>query len=198
MEKVNILDPRALVLAGSALEAGGVVMHPTETCYGLAVDIFNQEALEKLYRIKGRDAKKPISILVDSFGMAQEFGLFSEKALELAQRYWPGPLSIVVPRKKSLPEFLNPEEDFVSIRFSADAFSTDMVEELGRPVTTTSANLSGQEPLYIADVSSFGALKSEVALLVDGGEISKNSPSTVVKVDGDMIEVLRQGDILIN
>ncbi|MFH1533941.1 MAG: L-threonylcarbamoyladenylate synthase [Nitrospirota bacterium] len=189
MEKIKITDKKAISRAVDVLRSGGVVMHPTETCYGLAVDVFNEAALEKLYRLKGRDADKPLSILVDGFDMAQEYGVFSEKANELAQKYWPGALSIVVPRKKSLPEFLNKGHEGVSIRYSSDDFSAKMVSEFGSPITTTSANKSGGEPLYNADDLE------GVDLIVDGGEILKNKPSTVVKVVGDNVQVLRQGDI---
>lgn len=189
MEKIKITDKEAISRVVEVLRNGGVVMHPTETCYGLAVDIFNERALEKLYELKGRDADKPLSILVDGFGMAQEYGLFSEKANELAQRYWPGALSIVVPRKRDLPEFLNKGFDFVSIRHSSDSFSSEMVHEFGGPITTTSANRSGGEPLYVAE-----GLEG-VDLVIDGGDISINKPSTIVKVDGENIQILRQGEI---
>ncbi len=196
MKIVRIDDENVVELAKAILQEGWVVMHPTETCYGFAVDIFNEQALTKLFKLKGRDFNKPVSILVDGFGMAQDFGLFSEKAQQLAAQYWPGPLSIVVPRKKSLPEFLNPGEDFISIRYSSDSFSEAMVSALGKPVTTTSANVTGEQPLYLPDVSVFGENAEEIELVVDGGEISMNKPSTVVKVDGDLVEVLRQGDVL--
>lgn len=189
MEKININAEDAVFRAVEVLRGGGVVMHPTETCYGLAVDIFNEKALEKLYRLKGRDADKPLSILVDGFGMAREYGVFSEKANELARKYWPGALSILVSRKKSLPGFLNRGHDFVSIRHSSDIFSTEMAHEFGGPITTTSANKSGGEPLYDAEGLD------GVDLVIDGGEILKNQPSTIVKVVGDNVQVLRQGGI---
>ncbi len=189
MEKININDRNAVSRALEVLRSGGIVMHPTETCYGLAVDVRNEEALRKLYRLKGRDANKPLSVLVDGFEMAREYGVFSEKASELARKYWPGPLSIVVPRGKVLPEFFNKGEGSVAIRYSSDEFGTRMVREFGGSVTTTSANRSGGEPLYSAEDLE------GVDLIVDGGEILKNKPSTVVEVEGDNIQVLRQGDI---
>jgi len=182
----------SLGLAVQTLKSGGLVMHPTETCYGLAVDVFNEVALKKLYKAKGRNFDKPVSILVDGLGMAQEYGIFSEKALELAHQFWPGPLSIIVPRKKTLPLFLNPGEEFVSIRWSANSFCEDLVYEFGGPITTTSANLAGEAPLY--EPVKFS---SYIDLVVDGGALSQNQPSTIVKVDGDRVEVLRQGDLLI-
>ncbi|PIR55348.1 threonylcarbamoyl-AMP synthase [Candidatus Peregrinibacteria bacterium CG10_big_fil_rev_8_21_14_0_10_36_19] len=188
----NVNDSETLLKAVEVLKNGGVVMHPTETCYGLAVDILNESALKKMYNIKGRDFNKPVSILVDGFGMAEEYGIFSDKALQLAHKFWPGPLSIVVPRKRSLPNFLNPGEDFVSIRWSGNSFCEDLVFRFGGPITTTSANVAGEDPLYEAIKFSDG-----IDLVVDGGVLSQNQPSTIVKVDGDRVEVLRQGGLLI-
>lgn len=198
MQKNNIKDPKVVLRVVKVLREGGIVMHPTETCYGFAVDIFNEEALKKLYILKGRDAGKPLSILVDGVKMAEKFGDFSEKAKKLARKYWPGALSIVVPRRKDLPEFFNKGEKFVSIRFSSDDFCLSMVKKFVGPLTTTSANVSGMPPLYEADLSQFGSdIVGNIDFVVDGGAILRRSPSTVVKVDGDKVEILRQGDLFL-
>lgn len=192
-EKVFINDVEAISRTFNVLKNGGLVMHPTETCYGFAVDIFNKEALDKLYEVKGREENKPLSILVDSFEMANEYGVFSEKATKLAKKYWPGPLSIIVKRKKSLPDFLNKGQEGISIRFSSDNFCTEVVRKLGVPITTTSANVSGFEPLYEVNLDQFKEKANLIDLVVDGGKIQNNKPSTVVKVDGEKILILRQG-----
>ncbi|MBD3360572.1 threonylcarbamoyl-AMP synthase [Candidatus Peregrinibacteria bacterium] len=197
MNKVNIEGLDALEKAIETLKTGGIVMHPTETCYGFAADIFNEKALKKLYELKGREFNKPVSILVSSFGMANEYGVFSEKAFEIANKYWPGPLSIVVPRTRNLPDHFNPGEKFVSIRFSSNDFCIGMIEEFGRPVTTTSANIAGNEPLYEVDLSQFGKMSDEINLVVNGGEINSVESSTIVKISGDDVEVLRQGEICV-
>ncbi|MEK7672584.1 MAG: L-threonylcarbamoyladenylate synthase [Patescibacteria group bacterium] len=191
---LKLNDKEILLQTSRVLGNGGVVMHPTETCYGLAVDIFNKGAFEKLYEVKGRDEKKPVSILVSSLEMAQRYGEFNDKALELAKKYWPGALSIVVPRSSELPDFVNPGEEFVSIRWSSLEFCQKVVENLGRPITTTSANRSGQPQLY--DVTDLAGLEG-VDLVVDGGMIPEVKPSTIVKVDGDEVTVLRQGEIVV-
>ena len=193
MKTISISDKNLYNVVNKVLWDGGVVMHPTETCYGLAADIFNRSALEKVYALKEMSFEKPVSILVDGLGMAQEFGLFSDKAFDLANEYWPGPLSILVPRSKELPDFLNEGNDFVSMRYSSMDFCMNMVKEFGRPVTTTSANKTTEPQLYVPDASS---LKG-VDLLVDGGEINNNKPSTIVKVDGDDLLILRQGDLIL-
>jgi len=195
IKTVRVSDISAVLKACAVLEAGGVVMHPTETCYGFAVDVMNKSALEKLYKIKGRDGYKPFSILVNGFEMAEQYGIFSDKARLLANEFWPGALSIVVPRTNKLPVWLNAGEDYVSLRSSSDKFCNEMISKFGRVVTTTSANLSGELPLYIPDISVFGDLGGLIDLLVDGGELMVNNPSTVAKVVGDRVGVLRQGDI---
>lgn len=131
-------------------------------------------------------------------------GFFGDRALGLASRFWPGALSIVVPRREKLPKFLNVGEKFVSMRVSSDKFSTDLVKALGRPIVTTSANLAGESVMYEVDMAKFdapvlggGNLKDLIDFVVDGGKIPLNKPSTVVKIEGDRVTVLRQGEIFI-
>jgi L-threonylcarbamoyladenylate synthase len=187
MKKVKLQQEGVIAEAVAVLRAGGVVMHPTETCYGFAVDVGNVGAMKKLYKLKGRDAGKPVSILVANLEMAKKYGEFSAKALELAEKYWPGPLTIVVPSG----------DKFVGIRCPNHEFSRELVKAFGGPITTTSANLSGESPLYKAETESFGELAGEVDLVIDGGGIPLNKPSTVVKVVGDEVEVLRQGEVAV-
>lgn len=194
----NSLKP-TLVKAVLTLKSGGIVMHPTETCYGFAVDVFNESTLKKLYRLKGRDFDKPVSILVSDFEIAKKYGEFSNKALEIAKKYWPGPLSLVLPRKASLPAFLNSGTSGISIRVSDNEFCLGLIREFGGPVSTTSANIAGKKPLYEAGseavLAHFGELAEEIDLIVDGGELKEEKPSTVVRVFGDKLEVLRQGSV---
>ena len=184
---LKITDKQVIEKAVQVLKNGGVVMHPTETCYGFAVDVKNPAAMAKLYKLKGRDAKKPVSILVADLKMAKKHGEFSKKTLELAEKYWPGPLTIVVPRGK----------EFVGMRCADHQFSRELVRTFGSPITTTSANLAGEEPLYKPEVGVFGDLAKEIDLVVDGGEIPFNKPSTIVKVVGEKVELIRQGDLVV-
>ncbi|MBI2634624.1 threonylcarbamoyl-AMP synthase [Candidatus Peregrinibacteria bacterium] len=191
MEKVLLADENSVRKAVMTLDEGGIVMHPTETCYGLAADIFNKEALSKLYYVKDMKADKPLSILVDSPEMALEYGTFSKKALALAKKYWPGALSIVVPRTESLPKWFNPGNNFVSMRVSGLEFCREMVKHFGGPITTTSANKAGEPEMYQPETMA------GIDLIVDGGLLAVNKPSTIVMVDGDKLEVLRQGEVVV-
>lgn len=193
-------DPGVYEACARVLRAGGVVLHPTETCYGLAVDVFNEEALVKLYALKGMGRDKPVSVLVNDLAMAKRFGDFPVRAEKLALMYWPGPLSLVVKRRRfeegGLPEFVNVAEAFVSLRCSDVEFCSRMVGEFGGPVSTTSANYTGEPQAYEVEDLSQEFLEG-VDLIVDGGRLEENAPSTILRVDGERIEVLRQGGLFI-
>lgn len=175
------------------LHLGHVVAHPTETCYGLAVDIFQKSAVQRLYNLKEMPFDKPVSVLVRDLEEAERYGEFSEKAKELARRYWPGPLTIIVPRKSTLPVWINPGMESVGFRVSPSKKARLLVEGFGGPLTTTSANKSGLEQAYkVQDFLDQGLLPDFV---LDGGQLGKNPPSTIVKVDGAEVTLVRQGSL---
>jgi L-threonylcarbamoyladenylate synthase len=181
--------------AADCLREGKIVLHPTETCYGLAVDPTNEEGLKSLYEMKKMNSDKPLSIMVDSVDMADRFGLFSDSAKAIVEQFWPGPVSIMVMKRKGgLPEFFNPGQKFVSVRYSSNPFSREMVKALGKPIVTTSANLSGKIQCYSAtDVKKqFGVRRyGKIGLVVDAGKIDENPPSTIVKIVGDTTVFVR-------
>ena len=185
-----------LFKAVKALHAGEVVAHPTETCYGLAADIFSRLAIQHLYRLKGMPLEKPVSILVRDLEEAKSYGVFSEKAEELAKAYWPGPLTIVVPRRGLLPLWVNFGHDMVGFRVSSNKKACQLVEAFGGPLTTTSANRSGLPQAYKVDDFLDQGLVPECIL--NGGQIGKVLPSTIVKVVGEGVEVIREGSVKID
>lgn len=181
--------------AVAALKEGKIVLHPTETCYGLAVDPTNKGALQALYEMKKMPKDKPLSIMVSSVDMADLYGLFSDYAKTIVEQFWPGPVSIMVMKRKgSLPEFFNPEQKYVSIRYSSDPVSVAMVEKFGRPIVTTSANLSDKSESYsVTDLKKqFGTRRfAQLGFVVDAGKIPENPPSTIVKIVGDTTVFVR-------
>lgn len=187
------MDTSQIQEAVKVLMAAGVVAHPTETCYGLAADIFQKGAIERLYDLKQMPFDKPVSILVRSLQEAEDYGDFSEKARELAMEYWPGPLTIIVPRKAMLPHWINPGMDSVGFRVSPTKKAHQLVEAFGSPLTTTSANVSGQPQAY--KVQDFLDQKLAPDFVLDGGQLSKTLPSTIVKVVGNEVELIRQGPV---
>lgn len=175
------------------LRVGKVVAHATETCYGLAVDIFSPAALTRLYDMKKMDLDKPVSILCSSLEEAKKYGEFSDLARGLAEKYWPGPLTIVVPRMAALPLWINPGVATIGTRVSSNEVTRQLVEGFGGPITTTSANIHGLPQAYSVD--EFAELKPD--FILDSGRIPPISPSTIVEVIGDSLKIIRQGDLKI-
>lgn len=190
---------KSIEQAVKILKTGGVIVHATETCYGFACDIFNKRALIRLYKIKQMDFDKPISILVDSLEMATKFGIFNKKALKLAKKHWPGPLTIIVKRKKTLPVFLNPNSKTIGIRIPGHKLSLELAQKFKSPLTTTSANISSLPSPYSVSAikKQFKGQKFQPDFILNSGKLYKNPPSTIVDCSGKNLKILRQGRIVI-
>ena len=176
--------------AVSVLKSDGVIIHPTDTCYGLACSIFSEKGLEHLYDLKHMPREKPISILVSSIEQAKEYGEWNDLAETLANAYWPGPLTIVLKRTEKLPVFINPSIDSVGIRFPDHEVTHALIEQLGHPITTTSANISGEPEPYLIE-----SLKITPDFLIDGSALRYQKASTVVDISKGEIHILRRGPI---
>lgn len=189
-------------LAKDALTAGGVIVYPTETSYGLGCGATNKQAVEKLYKLKHQPANKPSILVVASLAMAEEYGVFSETARQLANKYWPGPLTLVVPVKPDntlVPCLINQANQTVGLRWSSYKLVEDLSRAINQPMVSTSANISGQADTYsLAEVElQFKNNLDQISPMIDGGILPGIKPSTVVEVIGDEIKVLRQGELFI-
>lgn len=183
----------------TALKNGGVVLHPTETCYGLTADIFSEKAVVHIYELKKMSESKPVSIMVPSLDEAMKYGVFGEKALELAQKYWPGPLTIIIPRTELLPFYINRGVATVGIRCPDHASTQQLLQNFGGPLITTSANRTTEPQAYC--VEDFMKDRAETELpdaIIDEGRIPEIAPSTIVEVVGDEVKIVRKGPIVIS
>ena len=194
MDAGGVSDPE-FDKAASLLRAGGVVAYPTETYYGLGVDPFSEPALARLFQVKKRPRVKPVLVLVSDREqidlLAREI---SATALLLMDRFWPGPLTLVMPARPDLSPLLTGGTGTVGIRLSSDPLATVLLRTFGAPLTATSANRSGQVPAVTAGEvrASFG---SEVDLILDGGRTPGKLGSTLVGVSGSKISCIREGHI---
>lgn len=188
------VDPDVIEQAAEMLRGGGIVAHPTDTCYGLAVDIFNEEALGRLYERKGMEREKPVSVLVRSLQEAEQYGVFSPLALRLAKEFWPGPLTLVVPRTNAVPTFFSPGHSDIGLRVIAEPITVALLNAFGGPVTTTSANAHGEpSPYSVLEIS----MKPD--LVLDAGELRRSEqPSTVIRIEQDHATVIRQGNLFLD
>lgn len=182
--------------AALVLAAGGVVLYPTDTLYGLGVAHDNPDALARLRTLKARDPKKPISLIVHSHDALHEYAVLSEGARVLAERHLPGALTLVLPARSHVPQ------DFimyggVGLRIPDDSFTALLSQKLGKPYTATSANISGlpthEDPMSI--VIAFGPRTELIDLVIDGGPRAGGVGSTVVRYTDEAPQILREGRI---
>lgn len=179
----------------AALQRGEVIVLPTETLYGLGADALDSAAVQKVYQLKGRDAANPIPVLVADRAMLDTLVTeVSPLAERLIAEFWPGPLTLVLPARKELPTPLVNTAGGVGVRSSSQPIAAKLVKTLGRPMTATSANPSGQPPARtVEQAKSYFA--GQIEIFVDGGELTSHTGSTVADITGGRIRIIRQGDI---
>jgi L-threonylcarbamoyladenylate synthase len=178
-----------------ALKRGHVIVFPTETLYGLGADALNEAAVERVFQLKGRDSGNPIPVLVTNQEMlAALVAKVPTTAQKLIDKYWPGPLTLVLPGRKNIPKYLCNSSGGVGVRISSQPIATLLINGLGRPLTATSANPSGKEPARtLQEAENYFA--NQVDVFVNGGALTSKSGSTVVEVMEDGIKIIREGEI---
>lgn len=182
-----------------ALTKGGLVLMPTETVYTFAVDATRESLIKKVYELKGRDFNKPLHVVVDSLKTAKQYVAVNGAARKLAERFLPGPLTLVLPKKEnSLPDILTSGLPSLGIRIPNLSICLEVAKMYGRPYTTTSANISGgPNPYSVEEV--LGQLSDEkkkiIDLVVDTGSLPNLLPSTLVDLTTKPFQILREGPI---
>lgn len=184
-------QPRHIARVVEILRNGGVIAYPTDTTYGIGCSILNRKALERIYQIKRRERDKPLSFICADLSEISMYARVSNVAFKEMKRVLPGPYTFILEASRTVPELLLTRQKTVGVRIPDNAICHAIVRGLGHPVVTTSANLSGEEPLgdpcRLHDL--FG---KQLDLVVDGGPLSADV-SSVVSLVGDMPKVLRYG-----
>jgi len=184
----------------AVLKNGGLVIYPTETCYGVGGDVTNQAAVKKILEFKGQRGGKPISIAVAGKEMAKKYVEINDAADNLYQQFLPGPLTIVSKSKGKVIKFLEAGRGTLGIRIPDYSLVLEIIRRFGRPITSTSANTSSKKtPYCLNDILKYTTKKrlGLVDLFLDAGRLSYNPPSTVVDTTLNEPKVLRQGEIKI-
>ncbi len=188
-------DPRLLARAALVVSNGGVVAYPTDTLYGLGVDPRLQAAMDALFDIKGRSAGQPIPLVAASIDQVERsIGPLPPIGRVLADRFWPGPLTLIISTSEVLASALHSVNGRVAVRVPAHRVARSLPGLLGHPLTSTSANRSG-EPAPAAADDVFAALGGSVDLLLDGGAAPGGPPSTIVDVTGPDAVLIRAGAV---
>lgn len=192
-EILSTKEPRALELAVEMIHQGEMVAFPTDTVYGLGTSAFNPQGIEQLYVVKEREEGKAIAVLLSSASeLIKITATMNETAHRLAEHFWPGPLTLVVPRHPDLPDNLSPLPT-IGVRMPDHPLALALMARSG-PLAVTSANLSGAENTTTAQ-EVFAQLSGRIPLILDGGRTPGGSPSTVVDCTSEQLVILRQGPI---
>lgn len=187
--------PELFSQAVEALKRGDVIVFPTETLYGLGADALNPAAVEQVFLLKGRDPKNPIPIIIADQAMLRRVATEVPPLAErLIKRFWPGPLTLILPGRKELPKPLLSADRGIGVRISSHPLATQLAQVLNRPLTATSANPSGREPARtVREATSY--FSDKVGVFLDGGTLASKRGSTVIDVRGSLITILREGEI---
>ena len=188
-------EDRPLVLAAEVLQAGGVIVYPTDTLYGIGADALNPSAVNRVHVAKQRRDRKPLLVLVpDIDSVASLCGEIPPAARAMMEAFWPGPLTLVLPASQRVPEEVTQKTGTVGIRVPSSSLCIRLLHLTGRPIVSTSANISGGVPLRSMDEIE-GALRPYVDLLIDAGTLRESAPSTVVNATGKVPRLIREGAI---
>jgi len=177
-----------------------IILYPTETLYALGVNALSEEAVLGVCSLKGRDASKPASWLVRSMEDVQKYAQVGEVTAGIAERFLPGPLTLILKAKDTVPEFRRGIDDEVSFRISSDPLAqkliVDYMEEHGAPLTCTSANISGAPTLPTPGeiLQQFGPKAKDVTDIIDDGP-RKSLATTIIRIVDDEVTVVREGSI---
>lgn len=184
----------ALAQAGALIRAGHLVAFPTETVYGLGADALNAAAVAKIFAAKGRPADNPLIAHICSLPMGERLAEFTPLARLLAERYWPGPLTMVMPRRSIVPDVVTAGLGTVAVRWPSHHVAAALIAASGTPIAAPSANTSGRpSPTRAGHVAE--DMSGKIPLILDGGAVDIGLESTVVDVRGQYPVLLRPGKI---
>jgi len=173
------------------LKSGGVLVYPTDTIYGLGCDIFNKSAVEKIYKLKGRDRKKPLSIICSDIKEAAKYAIIQDYAYRLMKKTLPGPYTFVLKARSEIPKTFLPKNRTVGIRIPKNRICLEIAKKLENPIITTSLNISGQKVMTSPNELS-KELANKIDIIIDVGELPKQ-PSSIIDLSEDRPEILREG-----
>ncbi|QDI89258.1 threonylcarbamoyl-AMP synthase [Candidatus Nitrosopumilus sp. SW] len=189
--KVNC-DSEGIQKASQIIENGGIVVFPTDTVYGIGCNPYNKESAKKVYEIKSRDFSKPFPVLVYSKEIANQIAEFDEISKKLAEKFWPGQLTIILKLKDAkLKESLN-LTDKIALRVPNHKCTLQLLEKC-KYLVGTSANVSGQPSFFdpqecIKNVENYD-------VFVDGGTITSKGESTIIEIENEKIKIIREGSL---
>jgi L-threonylcarbamoyladenylate synthase len=191
--KIAKQSKQALDLAAKTINNGGVVVCPTDTVYGFLAAAENKRAVEKIFKLKQRPRSKPLPVFVCDFKMANELAEINEKQSKILNQKWPGKYTFILKFKTLNPNFkLFTKNGTIALRIPKYKFLNDLLKKINRPLAQTSVNISGQPPLTkIPGILEKFRATSEVALIINAGNLPKSKPSAIIDLTGKHLTRIR-------
>jgi L-threonylcarbamoyladenylate synthase len=179
--------------AAEIIKKGGVVIFPTETVYGIGADAFNDAAVKKIFRIKGRPENNPLTVHISKLSDVHKIAKkVPRKAIALMKKYWPGPLTVVLPKKKGVPDTVTAGRKSVGIRMPDHPVALSLIEQSGTLIAAPSANISGEKsPSSVKEIPD--RIKKGADAVLDAGESRIGIHSTVIDFTKSPARILRKG-----
>lgn len=192
----NKIDENELKNTIDVINNGGIVIFPTDTVYGIASNIDDEKAISNLFELKGRNDNKPICVLTSSVNKIEKVAYIKNKELELITKYMPGALTIILDKKEDISNRLTSNLQTIGVRIPNNEIALNILKYIEKPLATTSANLSGNQPATKLEelVDEFNG---KVDIIIDGGITDLKQSSTIIKVENNEIKVLREGTVKI-
>lgn len=193
IKKISAAD---IETAAASLEASDVLVYPTETCYGLGCLVTKPESVERIFEIKGRPQEKAFPIVFPNISVLQKYAVTDSEFFEpLTKKFWPGPLTLVLPATKLGSEIFASRPQTLAVRISSHPFLLELFSRLSVPLISTSANLAGCQPIETADAALRLFKNCGVGGIVDGGRLSASQASTILDLTSSPASIVREGSI---
>lgn len=192
------INQEELDILADIINKDGVIIFPTDTVYGIGCNCYNENAINKIFELKGRDYSKPINVLIDSVDKIDQLASsISDIERKLIDKYMPGDMTIILKKNTNVPDLLTANLDSVGVRIPNNRIALEILKKVDIPLGTTSANISGE-----AAMCDFNDVVKEfdgkVDAIINGGESEIGVASTIVRVDDNEIKILRQGNLKID
>ncbi len=191
--KINIADikNKEIDLIANYFKKGKVIAYPTDTIYGLGCAAADEQAIKRIYQIKQITAPRPYIILVSSLAMLKKYAYIKQKKIAYLNKVWPGPVTVVLKSRNNLPANILGPDKSIAARLPKNDFLIKIIKGLGKPIVSTSLNLSGQPNL--TDLNKIKAYfkDNKPDLAINAGSLPKRRPSKIIDLRGDLPETLR-------
>lgn len=197
--EINPKNPTEEIMAEAVkmIRWGGSVVFPTDTVYGLGVDALSERAVSRLFKIKKRPLNKPVPVMVKDIAMAQQLAFIDSKIERVLEQVWPGPVTVVLEKRGIIPSILTAGQAKIGLRIPNYRLTQELIEQFNKPITCTSANFSGEQPILCADavIKIYQKIYPRPDIILDAGCLENKSPSTVLDLTGSKPKILRIGPV---